>query len=537
MKKLIQIVLLFLCLNSLSAQDNVVLENGKVSFVTTKNVYVKFNSTKNINVGDTLYLDQQGQLIPVLKIENKSSSSTVCIPLGNQKLKKNDLIISKFNKPVELPASPVEEENNNDLPIIEDPISSNDPVVKPDEDKEDNVLFKEKVKGRFSAATYNNISDFKNVHRMRYAFSYRGYNLKDSRFSVENYITFRHTLNDSISLADALKVYSLNVKYDFNKNTSLTFGRKINPKFSSMGAIDGLQFEKGLGNFSIGAVAGTRPDFQNYGLNLDLLQFGGYLSYSSLNPAKYNQTTIGFIEQMNKGNTDRRFVYLQHSSELAKGLHFFGSMEVDLFENVNSEIKNKAELTNLYASLRYRLNRKLRFSASYDTRRNIIYYESYKNFIDQFIDDETRQGLRVGFSHRPFKKISWGVNASKRFQNSQRNSSQSASAYFTYSNIPFINARATLRANFLQTDFLDSQIFGARLSKELIKGKLNGDIYYRWVDYKYKIGDRVLHQNIAGVNFSYRIQKQLSLHLFYEGVMDNTNQIYHRVNAKIIKRF
>ncbi|MFK8005535.1 MAG: hypothetical protein AB8H03_04155 [Saprospiraceae bacterium] len=536
MKEFIQIVLLFLCVNSLHAQDNVVLENGKVTFITTKNIYVKFNSTKNINVGDTLYLDKQGQLISVLKIENKSSSSTVCIPLGTQRLKKGDVIISRFLEPVDLPEPPVEEAEN-DLPFTEPEIPSNDLVVEPDEDKEENVLFKEKVKGRFSAASYNNLSDFKNVNRMRYAFSFRGYNLKDSRFSVENYITFRHTLNDSINIADALKVYSLNVKYDFNKNTSLTFGRKINPKFSSMGAIDGLQFEKEWNNFSIGAVAGTRPDFQNYGLNLALLQFGGYLSYGSSNPGKYNQTTIGFIEQMNKGNTDRRFVYLQHSSELAKGLHFFGSMEVDLFENINNEVKSKAQLTNLYASLRYRLNKRMRFSASYDTRKNIVYYESYKNFIDQFIDDETRQGLRVGVSHRPFKKISWGVNASRRFQNSQRNTSQSASAYFTYSSIPFIKARATVRANFLQTDFLDSQIFGARLSKELIKGKLNGDIYYRWVDYKYKVGDRVLHQNIAGVNFSYRIQKQLSLHLFYEGVMDNNSQIYHRVNAKIIKRF
>ena len=96
MKKLLQIVLLTLCLNSLSAQDNVVLENGKVTFVTTRNIYVKFNSTKNIEEGDTLYLDQAGQLVPVLKVEKKSSSSTVCTPLGDQKLKVDDVIVSRF---------------------------------------------------------------------------------------------------------------------------------------------------------------------------------------------------------------------------------------------------------------------------------------------------------------------------------------------------------------------------------------------------------------------------------------------------------
>ena len=90
MKKLIQIVTLILCINSLQAQDQVVLENGKVTFVTTRNVYVKFNSTKNINPGDTLFLEKDGQLTPVLKVENKSSSSTVCTSLGNQKVKKGE---------------------------------------------------------------------------------------------------------------------------------------------------------------------------------------------------------------------------------------------------------------------------------------------------------------------------------------------------------------------------------------------------------------------------------------------------------------
>ena len=249
------------------------------------------------------------------------------------------------------------------------------------------------------------------------------------------------------------------------------------------------------------------------------------------------QSTLGIIEQMNGGNTDRRFVYLQHSGSLAKGLHLFSSMEIDLYENINNEAKNTTQLTNFYVSLRYRFNRKWRVSAAYDNRKNIIYYESYKSFIDQLIQDETRQGFRMGISHRPFKNLSWGINGNIRFQKNGGNKSRNIGGYITMSRVPFINARASLRANLLQTSFIDSRNYSLRLNKEIIRGKVSAEAYYRWVDYNYLIGDRVVHQNIVGASVSVRIQKSLSLFLFYEGVLENTNQNYHRFNAKIIKRF
>ncbi len=534
MKNIIQIFVFLLFAFSLHGQTEVVLEKGNVSFVSSRNVYVKFPSTKNINVGDTLFLDINGTLLPALVVDNKSSSSTVCSPVNGQDFKVGDEIIAQSIIVKEVPKEVKEEEPfpvEADRPLIDQPIAPQP------EAEEEEVLFKEKIKGRISAASYSNLSDYRNSHRMRYAFSFRGYNLNNSRWSTENYITFRHTAGDSINIADALKVYSLSVKYDFDKSSSLTFGRKINPKFSSMGAIDGFQYEKGFGNFQVGAIVGTRPSFQDYRFDFNLLQFGAYVSHTSNIPGKYATTTLGAVQQMNKGKTDRRFVYFQHSSQLAKNLNVFGSFEVDLYENINNEAKNAAQLTNLFVSLRYRINRKWRISASYDNRKNIIYYESYKNFIDQLIEDETRQGFRFGISHRATRTISWGLNASMRYQKSRANPSRNLNGYVTFSKIPFIKARATLRANFLQTDFLDSQVFGVRLSKEIIRGKLSAEGYYRWVDYKYKIGDRVLHQNIGGASLNFRIQRHLSLYLYYEGVFDNTNQVYHRFNAKIIKRF
>lgn len=536
MKYLIHFCLVFLLPVSMMGQSKFLLRKGKISFVSSKNVYVKFSSTEDISVGDTLFVIQNEDLVPAMKVDNKSSSSTVCSPLMQQKFEVGKEVIAQI---------PVKEKKKEE--IVEQTPEEPTPIIDPTQtDPEDNtlaedVLFKEKVKGRFSVASYNSTSSYRTLNRMRYAFMYRGYNLNNSRLSVETYMTFRHTLGEWADVQEnffsAFKVYGLSFKYDFDKSTNLTFGRKINPRFSSIGAIDGLQFEKGLGDFRLGLIAGTRPNFRDYSFDFRLPQLGAYVSYISPNPTNFSQTTLGVVEQRNAGNTDRRFVYFQHSGQIGKNLNLFGSAELDLYENINNEVRNNIQLTNLYASLRYRIGRKVRLSFSYDNRKNIIYYESYKSFIDQYIDDEIRQGFRIGFSHRATKLISWGLNTNVRFQKSQENPSRHASAYVSISKVPFLNVRAMIRANYLQTDFLDSRIFGARFSRDIIPRKLSGELYYRWVDYLYKNSTRTIHQNIAGFGLSWRIQKKLSLNLFYEGVFSDPESTYHRFNMRLIKRF
>ena len=54
--------------------------------------------------------------------------------------------------------------------------------------------FKQRIKGRISASSYNTFSDYKNSHRMQYAFSFQGRNIKNTGFSLDSYISFRHTM-------------------------------------------------------------------------------------------------------------------------------------------------------------------------------------------------------------------------------------------------------------------------------------------------------------------------------------------------------
>jgi hypothetical protein len=522
----------------LFGQNETAFLKGTVSFISSQNVYVKFESTEKINIGDTLFIKKENKFSPALVVKNKSSISCVCTSLLTEKFKASDEIFSQHIIKKEEPISIKDK-------IEEAPVAGKQNAVTeetPTPDAQGEKKIRQDINGRISAASYSNLSSYSgDNHRMQYTFSMQANHIGDSKLSLENYITFRHTLGEwnevQENLGNALKIYSLDAKYDFNPTTNLVFGRKINSKISSMGAIDGLQFEKGMGRFLVGALAGSRPDYADYGINPDLLQFGAYVGLVSVNKEKFQQTTLAVVEQKNNGQTDRRFVYFQHSDALMKNLNIFVSAELDLYKKINNEVQNTASLTNIYFSLRYKLSKKINISASYDNRRDIIYYESYKNFIDQLIDNETRQGLRFNINYRPLKKLTVGANASWRFQKSGANDAKNLNAYLTYSRIPGLNASATLSANLLQTGYLDSKIFGLKMAKDIIAGKFNAEIYYRYVDYQYKNYEFSVNQHIAGLSFAVNITRKLGFYIYYEGTFDNQDRTFNRVNAKIIQRF
>lgn len=539
MKHSLFLYLLIFVPNILFSQKNNRLEKGEVTFVSSQNIYVGFESTQNIEIGDTLFAQSGTSYVPILLVSNKSSISCVCNPLdGINQIKKGDAFFTKvktIKEKINDPFAPIENDNEADRLNRVEEVIEDDLDIREDDDNP----FKQKINGRISAASYSNMGDRGDLHRMRYGFRFRGDNINNSRFSFENNIVFRHTQGEwnevQNNFADALKIYSLSATYDFSESSHITLGRKINPKISSLGAIDGLQFEKSFGQFTVGAIAGSRPDFADFSFNPNLLQMGAFVSHVA--QKKYGLSTLGFAEQRNGGAIDRRFVYFQHSSNPVKNLNLFTSFEVDLFENINEQVNSQPKLTNLYASLRYRFSRKFSISASYDTRRNIIFYESYKSFIENLIDQETRQGLRVGVSIRPMKYVTIGANASWRFQKSDINVSRNLSGYLNIGRLPGINSRLSLRANLLQTNYLDSRIFGARLSKDIIKGKLSGDIYYRLVEYKYQSSEFMIRQHIGGASLNIRLAQKTSLSLYGERTFDDDDRNLMRINAKIIKRF
>jgi len=526
-------------LNGQTSTDNVI---GKVSFTNSQNIYVKFKSTEGISAGDTLFIYSNGKITPVLVVKNLSSSSCVCTSLSSKNLAiSQDILAKKKSIPVKTDAQTAAKTYFKSPDKTAKEIAAYLPV---DTVKKSQVVpvSKQKINGSISAYSYSDFSNTaaKNSTQLRYNYTLDARNIGNSNISIENYITFRHKLGDwsavSKDVFSALKIYSFALKYEPTKYTRITLGRTINYKISSIGAMDGLQVEQSINKFSIGAVAGTRPDFKNYGFNSKLLQYGGYLAFDTKSEEKFSETSIAFMEQMNNMKTDRRFLYFQHSSSILKNVFFFSTFEVDMYKVKKDLPQNTFDLTSLYVSLRVRVTKNLSLTGSYDERKNVLYYETYKTLIDSVLENERRQSFRLQATYRIANNISLGVESGYRFLKSDPRPSKNIYGYLSYYQIPGLKVNLTLNGTWLQSAYMNGKVLGADISKDLFQGRFQTSIGYRYEDYTLPESKLSVLQNIGQMSLFWQLSRKISFSANYEGTFEKHDK-YNRVYLQIRKRF
>jgi hypothetical protein len=401
---------------------------------------------------------------------------------------------------------------------------------------------KQKVWGSISLNSYTDFSDtdVPDIQRFRYTLSFNARKIGGSRFSFESYTSFRHKTGEwqevKNDIFSALKIYNLAIRYDLNETTSFSLGRRINTRIASMGATDGLQFEKSFNNFSIGVLAGYRPDYQDYSFNTNLFQYGAYLAYSTKSPGKRTESSVAYVEQTNDFKTDRRFIYFQHSNNLIKNLNFFSTVEMDLFKLVNDVAESTLDLSGLYLSLSYRIAPKISVSGSYDARKNVMYYETYKTFTDRILEERMRQGYRLSFNWRMAKNMAVGAHAGYRFLKSDPYPSRSLNAYYTYSNIGGLNLSATVTGTYLETSYVNASIAGLSLLKDFTGGKFQSGIGYRLVNNRIPENEIDLVQHIGEMNIYWHVFEQISFSANYEVTFEKENA-FQRIYIQLRKSF
>lgn len=522
------IILILTACFAASAQDVPNQSIGQVSFISSQHVYVKFKNTVGITKGDTLFVDKNSTLIPALIVTDLSSISCVTKALHGMTFEVNAPITAKIQKHEPVPEVQIQKATESVAVVTE--------VIEQVSKRERNKKTEAPVSGRISVSSYTNqTNNFSSYQRFRYNVSLRADSIAKTGLSAETNLTFTHKLNESIFLSDALRVYGLSLKYNTKSLGSLVVGRKINPQLANIGAIDGIQYEKNIRKFSVGAVAGFRPDLYSYGFNPTLFQFGAFAAHN-FNKGQA-QTSIAVMNQTNNMITDRRFAYIQHNNSLIKRVNLFCSFEVDLYSLQNNQPTTVLDLTGAYLSLRYKPLKNLAFTLSYDARKNIYYYETYKNVADSILDKETRQGLRFQTTYRPFENITWGLTGGARFPGTNTVASTNANTFLSYDNVPFVGG--TVRADFtaLKTYNLNGLIYGGAYSKDFLKNKLYTELGYRYVNYTYTNSASLLNQNIAELSVNWRITKKLMLSADVESIFDNENNFSTRLFINVSQRF
>jgi len=542
MRYISAIILIFLLWQTLPGQEAI---EGTITYVTSQHVYVRFNSTGGLSDGDTIYISSGNKQVPVLRILNHSSTSCVCEPLGTRTLKISDTVFAaKSDKNsaamTTVPAGTAAEKK--DSVAVPDQAVRGDSAVAGEKSESRSGPFKQEIHGRLTVASYsdlsNGIPDLR--QRMRYTFSLGANHIANTGLSVESYVSFSHS-NTSweeirSNIFNGLKIYNLSVRYDFSESMYLLAGRRINPKLSSVGAIDGLQFEKRFGSFTTGIIAGTRPDYKYYSINPDLFQYGAYLAHEVRGENGRMQNTLAYIEQKNGAFTDRRFAYFQHNNNLVKNLYFFASAEVDLYKKVQEKKENVFNLYNAYISLRYRIVKPLSIALTYSARNNLIYYETYKDFLDRLLEDETLQGWRFQVNYRPVKYLYLGANAGYRYRKDDPRPTKNIHGYATLTNLPGIRGVLTATTTWMNSNYLDGMIYGIGINRDFASGKLHGGIKYRYVDYFYRTGEMDLVQHVGEINLTWSIYRKLSLGAYYEGTFEKKVD-YNRIYLSLNQRF
>ena len=205
---------------------------------------------------------------------------------------------------------------------------------------------------------------------------------------------------------------------------------------------------------------------------------------------------------------------------------------------MNDTVSNDPRLTNLYISARYRFNRKVNAMVSYDSRKRILYYETFQSDIERLLDEDmARQGLRLRINIRPIKYLMTGFGYSKRFQNDNENKSDNFNTYASYSKIPVIDGRVYLSYNMNSSNYLKSNILSFRYSRYLIENKLDADFSYRLANFDYfNSFTSTYDQHYLGLNLSLRINRKLFWSAYGELATGNKEDNY-RIYTKLIKRF
>lgn len=538
MRVILTIASLFIALIAHAQSEEGVLQ-GEVSYITSSNIYVKFENTKQISAGDTLYLKKSGNNIAVLKVINKSSISCVATPLLDLEIKKGLLVFHLSNTKIN--QDDLKEEFTN----LSDKSKNNSqtkPIVHSKEkgNKDDEKRHLQEINGRIAASAYTSFSNSRSIDdpRMKYTLSFKGENLANSNFFMDSYLSFRHQINHWGEVNEdfyrAFKVYNLALSYR-TERFQASFGRKINRSVSNIGAVDGLQIAYHFSGFTFGGIIGTRPDVYDYSLNLKLPEAGVYLEHNLKRDYGAMKNTVGFFEQRSGAFTDRRYIYYQHSNSLVERLFLYASFQLDLYKKINDIEQSDFKFTSLYLSARYKVNRKFNIFASYDNRQNIIFYETYKNAIDRLIEQETRQGLRLRLVYRPLKLLSVGLSGTYRYQKNNLSPSKNVNIYMNFSRIPILGINSSISYTYLDTYFLQSHISGIRIRKDIFNANLGLGLHYRYVIYQYNSNALSFHNQIAGLNLNWRIIRDLSLSLNYEITLSQVDT-YHRSYLKLIKR-
>ena len=501
-------LLLFTSFSSVFAQTSSL--TGEVSFVTSQNVYIRFQSTENMIEGDTIFLLVDDLQVPCLRLVDKSSISCVAERIGTCGPEKGDAVIYRY-------FAKIEEESGAQIKAQNKDVLDNFSTVP----KDDNDEITQEIGGRISVANYTT-SGYGDVNMSNVArLSLDVENIAGTKFSFGSYSNFRQEESSRLSVHQAVLTYEL------DSSITMYLGRSISKRMYSLGATDGLHVEKRFNRSYVGIIAGSTPDPYTYAVNTDIQQYGICFGFFH-NNNESSTTSLGFANREYLGQTDRRFAFLQHNSSITDDLSIYTSAEVDLYD--------AARLRLLYMSANYRVSPKLRVSASINLRKNLILYESFNEDMESLVsNDPLKSSIRLSVNYKISRRLYSGARFSLRKQADGNNSFSNLSGYLNISEV--LGGRLSNNFSINRNESFLYYSLSTRFTRMFFNSKLSISPNARALIYTYLNLDINPINNIyIGIDSDYSVKDGLTLSALYD-FSSRSGVLFHRFTLKIIQRF
>ncbi|MFA6981104.1 MAG: hypothetical protein WC209_17395 [Ignavibacteriaceae bacterium] len=518
------ILLLIVCSTVLFAQNEQKIV-GTVTYISSQNFYARFENTNSISVGDTIYLSETGTQVGIIKY--LSSQSAACSYLSTTGIDINAQVYILLDK------KDVDNQTTNRNTDVNDPSLWNDlnSVKTMNAAAENNFDLSGRVSVR-SFTNYTTTTTHAQNQYWRYGLSLRSNQVYVKNLEFQSSATYGYRSDNwknSGSVWNNLKVYDFFFSYKPAESFNIQAGRIRNQNLYSLSAFDGVLFDYSFSKFTIGTFVGSHPDWQNMGVNIKLMQYGAFLSREDSLGKLQMSNNLSFANQTNSGKTDRRFLYFLHRTRLTN-FSFALSSEFDLYEVAMHSAKSVFKPTSIYVSTVYRFDKKLSFDLSYDARKIIYYFESFKSTIDSILDSRMRQGVRLGAYYQWSRTLSVGLNGGFAKQNDDVHPSFNGGTSVSFSELTKLNFIVIADFTYLQSNYLNGFSYGVKVNKNFLTNYLNAGVGFRRVDYLFaRNTSDGIGQNIVDADLRWMMFKSLYFNIVYEFVSEKritSNRIF-----------
>jgi len=512
--------LLFVCALIIVSCTSITYSQGRrigvISYLTSQTVYLRFETTAGIIKGDTL---KNLLLKPVIVVTQTSKKSVAGVFIDSSKFFVGDSIVAF---PQEIKADSIV------VKIVEKKDSLKDKTDNTPLPKYNAPKVVSKVYGRIGFTSYSSFSNFEGTDftRMQYTFSFDEKNEFYDGSESECYISYNYRPdkinNPDYSFDKLFRVYSLSVSTNLYDGLRITLGRSISSRVSNVGIHDGAVLNYDTKDWWSGAFVGSRPSYQNLGFDSKYFQYGVFAGFGGkINDGNYEQS-IAIAEQTYSGFTDRRFLYLQHSNSIIKNINLFASSEIDLFSKQRGESISNPILTSLYANISWRESESITLGLLYDERRNVVYYESLKNYIDSLIDVTARRGLQMRVQWRIDNTKYLSFSAGTRFGGTSENRASNASIMFSYYDIPLIQSSGLVTLDFIVNQLTKGAIAGIGLNRSFFDGDVSTGVGFRSTQLVIGVDETILSSFALSADCSLRLFDPLFLFVQSEIILEGT---------------